>query len=117
MNIKILEEKENNLLKRKEFLLEVDSPDKTPTNQELKKELVSFLKAKEELIAIKGINQIFGKRTCKVEVNVYKDETSLKEIEPKQKEKKEKPKEQAPAEQKPAEAPKPEAKPKEEKKE
>ena len=128
MNTNILQEKENSLFKRKEILAEVDSPDKTPSNQELKKELTSKLNTKESLIVIKQINQIFGKRTSKVLVYVYKDEKSLKEIEPVGKKKEEKPKEGAPvpAEQKPEapkpvevpkEQPKPEEKPKEEPKE
>ena len=113
MNINIIEEKEVQILKRKDVLLEVESPDKSPSNQELKKELASVLKTKEELIVIKGINQIFGKRTSRVEVSVYKDEKSLKEIE----KIKEKPKEAKPAEGAapvtPTPAPKVEEKPKE----
>jgi ribosomal protein S24E len=101
MNINIIEEKEVPIFKRKDVLLEVESPDKTPSNQELKKELASTLKTKEELIVIKGINQIFGKRTSRVKISVYKDEKTLKEIE----KIKEKPKEAQPAA-KPAEAPK-----------
>lgn len=88
MNIKIIQEKENSLLKRRELDLEVESPDKTPSNQELKKELATLLKIKEELIVLKGIYQVFGKRTSKAGVHVYKDEKSLKEIEGRQKRKK-----------------------------
>ena len=132
MNIKILEEKDNAILNRKEYSLEIESLDKTPSNVELKKELVSFLKAKEDLIAIKSINQIFGKKTSKAFVYVYKDEKSLKETEPVKKEKQAKPEEKKEEAPKPAgpqpekiEAPKPEEKaqveskeaPKEEKKE
>lgn len=104
MNIKILEEKDNAILKRKELLLEVDSLDKTPSNEEVKKELAKKFNTKENLVAVKQINQIFGKRTCKVKANIYNDEKSLKEIEPQPKVKEEPKKEEAPAE-----APKPEA--------
>ena len=104
MNIKILEEKDNAILKRKELLLEIDFLDKTPSNEEMKKELAKKFNTKENLVAVKQINQIFGKRTCKVKANIYNDEKSLKEIEPQPKVKEEPKKEGAPAE-----APKPEA--------
>lgn len=105
MDIKILEEKENSLLNRKEFLLEIDSSGKTPSNKELKQELAQKLKAKPELIVIKNIYQAYGKMTSKSEVFLYNDEKSLKETETI----KEKPKKEATAEQ-----PKEQYKPKEE---
>ncbi len=95
MNITILEEKENSLLNRKEFLLKVDSSGKTPTNEELKKELAQNLKAKPELVVIKNIRQIYGQMTSKAEALLYKDEKSLKETEPRVKEKKETSKKEA----------------------
>ncbi len=115
MNIKILEEKDNELLNRKEILAEVDSMDKTPSNKELQTELAKKFNTKENLVVVKQINQIYGKRTSKVIANIYKDEASLKKLEIiKEEKKEEKPAEQVPAEQKPAEAPKVEEKPKEE---
>lgn len=97
MDIKIIQEKDSQLLNRKEYWLEVDYPDKTPSNIELKKELASKFNTKEELVAIKHINQVYGKKTAKVEANIYKDEKTLKETEGRQKtgKKKEKVKKQA----------------------
>lgn len=93
MNIKILEEKDNELLNRKEILTEIDSMDKTPSNKEVKTEIAKKLNVKEELVVVKQIAQIYGKRTSKVKVNIYKDEASLKKLE----KIKEAPKEQKPA--------------------
>lgn len=96
MDIKILEEKDVPLLNRKEYILEVDYAEKTPSNESLKTELVSKFNTKQELIAIKQIRQLFGIRRARAKVNVYKDEKSLKETENRQKtRKKEKVKKEA----------------------
>lgn len=106
MELKILQDKDNQFLNRKEILAEASYLDKTPSNQEMKKELASHFKTKEDLVVIQRISQLFGKRMSKVEAKIYKDEKSLKECikEKKQVEKKEeKPKEQPKEEKAPAE--------------
>jgi len=81
-DLKILNERENQLLNRKELIIECNYPKKsTPKTDELKNKLSEFLKINSSLISIKKINQIFGNPHCNIEVHLYKDENSFKKYE------------------------------------
>ena len=87
--ISIVEEKEFPLLNRKNFLLKMEFPKKpTPSAIEIKKEAASFLKAEENRIAIKNINQQFGANSALITIHLYKDEKTLKDTEEIKKKKK-----------------------------
>ena len=142
MNLKIETIKEMPLLARKEVEASMMFEKKaTPSNNEVRKAIAAELKVDEKVVVVKHIYTEFGSSEAKVEAFAYKDEASLKKIEPvtkamKQKEEAaakkaeeakaaeapaegaapapaEAPKEEA----KPAEAPKEEAKPEEKKEE
>jgi len=88
MNLKIVNEKEEKLLDRKNIMLNIDFEAKTPSREEIKKELVEKLKAAPELLKIKRISQEFGSRNAKVLVYLYNTKESLNKIEIKNKKKK-----------------------------
>ena len=118
--MKIISEKNNPLLSRRELLIEIDFPDKTPTKVEVKKQLAEAQKVDEKVIVVIDIIGVYGDRKAKVTAFIYENEKALKEIEPKEKKKKEgeKPAEkqaEAPKAEAPKEEPKPEEKPKEKK--
>jgi len=122
MNIQVLSDEKKPLFKRREMIAKLGYEDKTPSRLEIRKQLAKKLGAKEELIIVKRIKPDYGTPAAELEINIYDDEKSLKELEaeymverhlPKEKkEKKEEPKEEEkPAEKPPAEAEKkPEAK-------
>ncbi len=114
--MKIINQIDSELLKRREITAEIDHIAKaTPSKNQIKKEISQLTKADEKLIAIKNIYTEYGKGKSTVTANIYKTEKELKETEPKKKEKE--PKEK-PAE-KPVEQPKdqPKEEPKDGKKE
>tara|TARA_Y100000296_G_C5151666_1_gene246749 strand:+ start:730 stop:1104 length:375 start_codon:yes stop_codon:yes gene_type:complete len=112
MNITITKQTESPLLSRKRIISEVSFKGKTPSRLELKKELASKLKTKQELIEIRHIYGKFGEEKAKLIAHVYEDEKVMKALVHKKKEKEVK------EEKKPeAEAPKAEVKKEEPKKE
>ncbi len=81
MILKLIEEKENKLLNRKELLLETTYTGPTPNTQEIKKAVVETLKSKDELIVINKINQIFGTRKAIIKAKLYNSSEDLKKVE------------------------------------
>src|SRR3989344_9547051 len=94
----ILSKTESPLLSRAELKAEISFEKATPKKEEIKKQVAAQLKAPENLIVIKSIETIYGTRTANILAYIYKDENSLKKIEPKIKEKKAKPGAEKPAE-------------------
>lgn len=88
MNIKVVNEKEEKLLNRKDILINLDFEDKTPSREVIKKELVEKLKIDPELLKIKKIQQEFGDRKAKVFAYLYNSKESLNKVEVKNKKKK-----------------------------
>ncbi len=115
MQLKILDKKEQELLSRTAIKAHIIFDKATPSNEEIKKQIASGLKADENLVAVKNIYTEYGKSEADVNAYVYKSAEEMQKIEPKPKEKK--PKAEKPAEagkeEKPAEASKKETKPKE----
>ncbi len=90
MQLKILEDKENKLLNRKEIEGEIKVEERTPSNNEVKKKLAEIFKTEEELIVVEHIYQEFGVDKAKVYAKIYKSKEDLNKIEIiKQKKKKE----------------------------
>jgi len=87
MEIKITHKEEKPLLHREECVAEIIDY-KTPSNAELKKAISEKMKADENLILIKRINQKFGMQNSSAKFYVYKNEESLKRFERFRKEKK-----------------------------
>jgi ribosomal protein S24E len=85
-----IQEHDNPLLKRKNIVLNMEYPTKaTPSEVDIKKEVASFIKAKENTIAIKKIDQQFGSTTAHITIHAYHDEKTLEQTETINKKKKE----------------------------
>lgn len=82
MEIKILNERENPLLNRKEIKLRVYFDAVIPKFKEVRKEVVSYLKTDEKLTIMNSIKTEFGAKYADCYVKIYKDSESMK-VEPK----------------------------------
>ncbi len=82
MNIKLDAPFENKLLGRREirFIVEYDGP--TPKRTELITELAKEAHAKPELVVLRDVKNVYGKRVIHGYIHVYDDATKMKEIEP-----------------------------------
>lgn len=79
--MKVLEEKKNPLLNRKEIRLQLEySGQKTPSKVDVIKQAAGLLKAKEELIYVDEIKQQFGSASCCADIFIYDDKKSLDRI-------------------------------------
>lgn len=71
MNIEKIEEKENPLLHRKEVTIKVKGYKQTPRRIELLEEIVAKLGYDKETTVIGKINQEYGKKEAKCDLEVY----------------------------------------------
>ncbi len=72
MELKILDEKDNKLLSRKEYKIICDfNKQATPKKEQVLKAVSDFLKRDQNLVAVKHIRQNFGAGNALVTVNVY----------------------------------------------
>ncbi len=79
MEIHIIKDKANPLLKRREITLKVKDR-ATPPRIEVKNKLAALVNSKPELIVIEHINTIFGKQEAIGEASVYENEERLKQL-------------------------------------
>jgi len=103
--MKIIEEKQNQFLKRKEIKVIMEA-EKNPTIQEATKIVAEQFKAEEENIIVRQVKGKFGRNTFLISANIYNNKEAKEQIEPKKKEKKGKTGEEK-KEEKPAEKPAP----------
>jgi len=84
MEIKITEEQQNILLKRKEIQFEVDHSQTkgTPSRLEIRNKLAETLKTKPELVYVKRVETKTGTMKAKGEANAYESIEQAKLIEP-----------------------------------
>lgn len=84
MEIKIISEKENPLLKRKEvqFMVAHDEAGSTPTRLETRKSVAAALKANIDLVFIKRFVTKTGTRTAYGYANIYDSINQAKLVEP-----------------------------------
>ncbi len=92
MELKIINETENSLFKRKEIKSEINS-DSTPSTQEILKALSEKFSVPEDAIKVKGIHGKYGSKTFEITANVYssiedKEKTEVKTKQEKESEKK-----------------------------
>ncbi len=84
--MKVLEEKDNLLLNRKEVKIVVEAA-KNPSLQEACKTISEKFKVQEDLVAVKEVKGKFGRNTFLISANIY-DKKENKDILEKKKEKK-----------------------------
>lgn len=90
MELKVKEQSESPLLRRKTMVIEASFAGKpTPSNQEMRKEIAAFLKTQENVIKISHIIQQFGRNSARITLHQYKDEQALKAGEKSKKKKRE----------------------------
>lgn len=95
--MKILHEKESNLLDRTSFVLEMEYPKSATTPRlDVRKKVAEKFKVNENLVAIQKIKTKFGGKLLEISCNIYKDPELLKRLETSKK--KEQVKETKPAE-------------------
>jgi len=84
MDIEIIEKKENKLLDREEIYAIVKHPNSsTPNRIEIRNKIAAILGTNEKLVIIRKILSSYGKSISRVWAHVYKDEETLKKLEPK----------------------------------
>ncbi len=81
MEITIINDKKNPLLKRREINFKINHDTGTPKRNDVKIKLVAMLSAKPELVIIERMRSEFGKRETLGYVKVYQSEKHLKGIE------------------------------------
>lgn len=85
MMLKIVHEKENVLLHRKEVEATVTFDKATPSNADVAKELAAKSGATEDVVVMKKIDGGFGNHTAKVKAYVYASAEHKAKVEPKKK--------------------------------
>jgi len=85
--MKIIEDKQNPLLRRKEVKIVVEA-EKNPNAQEASKLVSEHFKTQEENIEIKEIKGKFGRKTFLIGANIYNSKEDKDKTEPKKKGKK-----------------------------
>ncbi|MGC8649095.1 MAG: 30S ribosomal protein S24e [Candidatus Micrarchaeia archaeon] len=81
MELKAIKDENNNIIKRREIELYVLQDDKTPSKDELKKEVCKKFNLNPETTVIINVNQQFGMKRSKVYVHSYQDKETLNKFE------------------------------------
>ncbi|MBU1199244.1 MAG: hypothetical protein KKF46_04405 [Nanoarchaeota archaeon] len=121
MNIQIISDEKKPLLNRREISAKIGFDNKTPSRANIKKEIAKKLNVKEDLVVVKLVNPDYGTTSAVLEIDVYDNEKTMKDVASDYLAKRGVPKgkkgesESAPAAPAPAETPKKEEKPEEKK--
>jgi len=81
MDIKVLEEKNNPLLQRREVKFSVSHNLGTPSRDEIKGKIAAYLNSKPELVIIERMRSQFGKRETHGYAKIYETAERLKSVE------------------------------------
>jgi small subunit ribosomal protein S24e len=81
MDIKVIEEKKNPLLQRREVQFSVSHNLGTPSRDEIKAKIAAYLNSKPELVIIERMRSEFGKRETKGYAKIYESMERLKSTE------------------------------------
>jgi small subunit ribosomal protein S24e len=83
MELKIVSQKQNPLLKRKEVQFTVEhTQGKTPARLDIKRSIASELQVSDKLVFVKRMKTMTGTNTAVGEANAYESEAQAKLIEP-----------------------------------
>jgi small subunit ribosomal protein S24e len=83
MELKIVLQKQNPLLKRKEVQFTVEhTQGKTPARLDIKRSIASELQVSDKLVFVKRMKTMTGTNTAVGEANAYESEAQAKLIEP-----------------------------------
>ncbi|AAM07050.1 TPA: 30S ribosomal protein S24e [Methanosarcina acetivorans] len=81
MDIKILKDKNNSLLNRRELDFVVKYEGSTPSRSDVRNKLAAMLNAPLELLIIQRIKTEYGMQESKGYAKVYADEARMKQVE------------------------------------
>lgn len=81
MEVKVLEEKKNPLLQRREVQFSVSHNLGTPSRTEIKEKIAAYLNSKPELVIIERMRSQFGKRETRGYAKIYETAERLKSVE------------------------------------
>jgi len=79
MELEIVEDKANPVLKRREIALRIKSKN-TPSRVEVKNKLAAMLDSRPELIVITKLRSVFGKQETIGRADIYENEEQLKRL-------------------------------------
>lgn len=79
MELQIIKDKKNPLLKRREVSLRIVNKG-TPSRTEVKNKLAALANSRPELIVIEQLNTFFGKQEIQGTASIYESEERLKQI-------------------------------------
>lgn len=81
MDVKILDEKDNKILNRKELRFEINGMKTSPSRKDLIKKIAAMKNANEENVIIGVISHRFGETKAIAEARIYSNKDYLKRIE------------------------------------
>ena len=81
MDIKIIEEKNNPLLNRRELVFKVDHESATPSRKSIVDRIAATMNSKEGLVVIDNLKTEFGKRETIGYAKIYETEERAKQVE------------------------------------
>lgn len=81
MDIKIIEDKNNVLLKRREVKFEVTFDGATPTRIDVKNKIAALLNVSLDLVVVQKMNNEFGRQLSKGYVKIYETLDRMQQIE------------------------------------
>jgi small subunit ribosomal protein S24e len=81
MDIKIIKEKNNALLNRRELNLAVTFDGATPSRNDVKAKIAAMLNAPLELVIIQKMDNEFGKQEVEAYIKIYEDAARMNQIE------------------------------------
>lgn len=81
MDIKIIKDKNNALLDRRELNLAITFEGATPSRSDVREKLAAMLTIPLELVVIQKIQNEFGKQELKAYVKIYSDKARMEQVE------------------------------------
>jgi small subunit ribosomal protein S24e len=81
LDIKIIEEKNNPLLNRREVVFKVDHESATPSRKSIVDRIAATMNSKEGLVIIDNLKTEFGKRETIGYAKIYETEERAKQVE------------------------------------
>lgn len=81
MDIKIIKDKKNALLNRRELELKVTFDGATPSRTDVKGKLAAMLTVPLELVIVQKMDNEFGRQELKGYVKIYEGEARMKQVE------------------------------------
>ena len=81
MDIKVIEERNNPLLQRREVKFSVSHNLGTPSREEIKAQIAAHLNSKPELVIIERMKSEFGKRETRGYAKIYETVERMKSVE------------------------------------